>query len=168
MSGCSQRETTLYPIVCGNMHRVVSYICTSLYLRGLLQKHHSLHFTANFSNISPLCSLRQGLEKKAPNCVIHSGDAISAVGQLQSSQVANDTQMPPSNISHSYPGSLLLTPDKVLDTERAWLREGRRNNMGFPVSFSVTMKISFEITTFKVKKHFYCSKMWFLWVFFHF
>lgn len=46
------------------------------------EKHHSLHFTAKFPNIFPLCSLRQSLEKKAPNCVIHSGHAISAVGQL--------------------------------------------------------------------------------------
>lgn len=91
MPSCSQRETTLYLTVCWNMHRAVSYSYTFLYLRCLLQKHHSLHFTTKFSNIFPLCSLRQGLEKKAPNCVIHSGDAISALGQLQSGQVANDT-----------------------------------------------------------------------------
>lgn len=65
-----------------------------------------------------------------------------------------------------YPGSLLLTPDKILGTERTWLRDGRRNNMGIPVPFSVTKKISFEITIFKAKKHFYCSKMWFLLFFF--
>lgn len=91
MSSCSQRETTLYPAVCGNMHRAVSYSCTFLYLRCLLQKHHSLNFTTKFSNIFPLCSLRQGLEKKAPNYFIHNGDAISAVDQLQVGQVANDT-----------------------------------------------------------------------------
>jgi len=61
-----------------------------------------------------------------------------------------------------YPGSLLLTPDKILSTEWTWLREGRRNNMGFPVPFSVIKKISFEITILKVKKHFYCSNMQFL------
>lgn len=58
-----------------------------------------------------------------------------------------------------YPGSLLLTPDKVLATESSWLREGKRNNMGIPVTFSVTKKIASEITIFKVKKHFYCSTM---------
>lgn len=162
---CSQRETTLYLTVCGNTSRAVSCIYIFLYLRCLLQKHHSIHFITKLSNIFPLCSLRQGLEKKAPYCAMHSGDAISAVSQLHSSHVANDTQMMPSNIS-LYPGSLFLTPAKILGTERAWLREGRRNNMGFPVSFSVTMKISSEITTFMVKKHFYCPKMWFLHVFF--
>lgn len=46
----------------------------------------------------------------------------------------------------------MLTPDKIMGTERTWLREGRRNNIGFPVPFSVTKKISFEVTIFKVKK----------------
>lgn len=62
-----------------------------------------------------------------------------------------------SNISVC-PGSLSLTPDKILGTKRTWLREGRRNNTGFPVPFSVTKKISFEITIFKVKKTFVLLK----------
>lgn len=145
-ASCSQRETTQYLTVCRNMHRAVRCIFSFLYLRYLVQKHHSLNFTTKFSNVSPLCSLRQGLEKKAPDCVIHNGDAISAArpGGKQHLNAA-------SKHLSLYPGSLFLTPDKILGTERAWLRKGRRNNMGFPVSFSVTMKISFEITTFKVK-----------------
>lgn len=69
--------------------------------------------------------------------------------------------------SHSLSRELFLTLNKILGTERrTWMREGRRNNAGFLVSFTVTKKISFETTIFKVKKHFYCTYMGFLIFFF--
>lgn len=68
--------------------------------------------------------------------------------------------------SHSLPRELFLTLNKILGTERTWMREGRRNNAGFLVPFTVTKKISFETTIFKVKKHFYCTNMGFLIFFF--
>lgn len=58
-----------------------------------------------------------------------------------------------SKISQSIQGPFAHTrSDKIMGTEGTWLREGRRNNIGFPVPFSVTKKISFEVTIFKVKK----------------
>lgn len=69
--------------------------------------------------------------------------------------------------SHSLSRELFLTLNKILGTERrTWMREGRRNNAGFLVPFTVTKKISFETTIFKVKKHFYCTNMGFLIFFF--
>lgn len=125
---CSQTEIMVYLPISGKMLRTVRYLSIFLYLMCLLQKYHSLHFTIKISKIFPFKSLtvkfgKENLQLCYLQWICHLSSHPVKLGPGGKHHLNARS----SNFSQSTQRAFFVTLDKILGTERTWLREGRRN-----------------------------------------